>query len=101
MATVGAWLLIILGYALRYYSYAIFLDAILSFLFPPGSNALVRFLHILCEPVVAPCRSLLNAILPARWRYTMRLDFSPLLAMLLLQLISRLVFMAYSALYLL
>lgn len=99
MSEVGALLLRLLSTALLYYSYAIFIDAILSFLFRPGSNAVVRFLHFITEPVVAPCRALLNAILPATWRWKMRLDFSPLVAMFLLQGISRLVQMAYFALY--
>lgn len=99
MGVLGFYLLRLLGYGLQYYSYAIFIDAILSFVFMPGSNAVVRFLHFITEPVVAPCRALLNRILPASWRVTMRLDFSPLLAMFLVQGVSRLVFMAYAALY--
>ena len=99
MSTIGLYLLAFLSKALYYYSYAIFFDAILSFVFPTGSNAVVRFLHFITEPVVAPCRALLNAILPATWRWRMRLDFSPLLAMVLLQGISRLVGMAMVALY--
>lgn len=99
MSALGALLLLFLSKALVYYSYAIFIDAILSFVFPPGSNAVVRLLHFITEPVVAPCRALLNAILPATWRWKMRLDFSPLVAMFLLQGISRLLQMAYIALY--
>lgn len=99
MSMIGFYLLAFLSQALIYYSYAIFIDAILSFVFPAGSNAVVRFLHFITEPVVAPCRALLNAILPATWRWKMRLDFSPLVAMFLLQGISRLVSMALVALY--
>jgi YggT family protein len=97
MSLTGFYLLGILAFLLRLYSYAILADAILSFGFLPRSNPIVRFLYFITEPVVAPCRQVLNRILPARWR--MRFDFSPVLAMILVQVVEWLVRLAQASIY--
>ena len=99
MANVGLYLLVALTYLLEIYSYAILADAILSFGFLRYDNPIVRILHFITAPVVAPCRAILNRILPATWRLRMRLDFSPVLAMFLVQGVRRLIIMAMVALY--
>ena len=88
-------LLGILAFVLMIYSYAILADAILSFGFLPRSNPILRILDFITEPVVAPCRQLLNKVLPSKWRT--RLDFSPVLAMILVQVVETLVRMAQGA----
>jgi len=63
---------------------AIFLRAIFSWFVPPGSdNPIMRFLVEITEPVIAPLRR----VLPSMGM----LDLSPLVAMLLLQVIGSLV----------
>jgi YggT family protein len=60
------------------------LRAILSWFMPPGSdNAIMRFLHDITEPLLAPLRR----ILPSMGM----LDLSPFVAMILLQVIGGLV----------
>ena len=63
-------------------SIAIFLRAILSWFSPGSTNTLVVILHRATEPILAPLRR----IIPR----TRGLDFSPLVAIILLQLIIRL-----------
>ncbi len=63
-------------------SIAIFLRAILSWFSPGSTNSLVIILHRATEPILAPLRR----IIPR----TGGLDFSPLVAIILLQLIIRL-----------
>jgi uncharacterized protein YggT (Ycf19 family) len=64
MSELGFYLLSLLSLLLRLYSYAILADAILSFGFLPVNNPIVRFLYVITEPVVAPCRKVLNRFLP-------------------------------------
>lgn len=82
--TFGLLLLSILYKLLEIYSYVIIAAALVSWIFLPPTNPVLRFLRFLTEPVFAPCRQLLYRILPVRWR---RLDFSPILALLAIQLV--------------
>jgi YggT family protein len=80
----GVFILIVIMRLLNLYTYVILASALISWLFLPPTNSVVRFLRFLTEPVLAPCRKLLYRVLPFSWR---RLDFSPVLALLLVQLV--------------
>ena len=59
---------------------AIFLRAILSWISPGQTNMLVNILYQITEPVLAPLRRIIPRV--------SMLDFSPLVAIILLQVIS-------------
>lgn len=80
----GILLLSILYKLLEIYTYVIIAAALVSWIFLPPTNPILRFLRFLTEPVFAPCRQLLYRILPMSWR---RIDFSPILALLAVQLV--------------
>ena len=84
MGSFGILLLSILNRLLDLYAFIILAAALISWLYLPPSNAIVRALRFLTEPVLAPCRRLLTRILPFQWR---RFDFSPVLAILLVQIV--------------
>ncbi len=63
---------------------AILLRAILSWFSPRPTNILVNILHQITEPILAPLRRIIPRV--------GMLDFTPLVAILLLQLISYLLF---------
>jgi uncharacterized protein YggT (Ycf19 family) len=93
-AGLGNGLLNLLIFLLQGYSLVVFGAALLSWMLLPPTNRIVRVLRFLTEPVLYPCRLLLNKILPFRWQ---RFDFSPVLALLLIQLvISMLRFFAHA-----
>ncbi len=56
---------------------------ILSFL--PVDNKLTRWVYLATEPILSPCRRLINKFL----HMSIPLDFSPILALLFLQIIQR------------
>ena len=62
---------------------AIFLRVILSWFDQTGRNAIVRFLIDLTEPICAPLRKVIPFVGP--------LDLSPMVAMILVQLVGSLV----------
>lgn len=64
-------------------SLAIFARVILSWIDPMGNLRLTQLLHAVTEPILAPIRS----VLPN----TMMFDFSPIIAMLILQALSQLI----------
>jgi YggT family protein len=80
----GILLLTILYKLLEIYTYVIIAAALVSWIFLPPTNPVLRFLRFLTEPVFSPCRQLLSRILPSNWR---RFDFSPILALLAIQLV--------------
>ena len=80
----GVYILVILITLLNLYTYVILAGALISWFFLPPTNPVIRFLRFLTEPVLSPCRKLLYRILPSTWR---RIDFSPVLALLLVQLV--------------
>lgn len=55
---------------------------IISWVMPGGGGGLVAFVYAATEPILAPIRNLLPA--------TAGIDFSPLIAILILQVITRL-----------
>lgn len=83
-ARLGAGLLQLLIFLLEIYTWAIIASALISWIFLPPTNPVVRFLRFITEPVLAPCRQILYRVLPAAWR---RIDFSPILALLFIRLI--------------
>lgn len=80
----GYSLLRVIAFLLDIYVWAIIASAVLSWGFLPPSNKLVRILRMITEPVLNPCRRLLMRVLPYNWR---RFDFSPVAAILLIQLV--------------
>lgn len=80
----GAFLLVALDRLLYLYTFVILASALISWMFLPPTNPVIRFLKFLTEPVLNPCRRLLYRILPFTWR---RFDFSPVLALLLIMLV--------------
>lgn len=83
----GYYLISVLVLLLNVYSWIIVAAALISWVLLPPTNPVVRFLRFVTEPVLNPCRQLLYRMLPFSWR---RFDFSPLLALLLVQLVIRL-----------
>jgi YggT family protein len=82
--SLGRGLLTLIIFLLDAYTWAIIASAILSWGFLRPSNKVVRVLRLVTEPVISPCRQLLNRVLPFAWR---RFDFSPILAILLINLL--------------
>jgi YggT family protein len=80
----GSILLRILYQLLYLYTFVILAAALVSWLFLPPTNPVIRFLKFMTEPVLNPCRRFLYRVLPYTWR---RIDFSPVLALVLIQLI--------------
>lgn len=80
----GVLLLVILHKLLDLYTYVIIAAAVVSWVFLPPTNPVIRFLRFLTEPIFSPCRQLLGRILPMAWR---RIDFSPILALLAIRLV--------------
>ena len=63
-------------------SLAIFIRVLLSWIDPTGNMRITQVMRDLTEPILAPIRSLLPNM--------MMIDFSPLIALLLLQMLGRL-----------
>jgi len=68
---------------------AIFVQVILSWFMPAGGAPFMRVLQDITEPVLAPIRRILPPI--------GGLDFSPILAMILIQVVSSLLIQALSS----
>jgi YggT family protein len=68
---------------------AIILRALLSWVMPLGRDRWTRILLDITEPILAPIRSVLSRILP------IPIDFSPIVAMLLISLLQNLLRRAY------
>ena len=73
----------ILHQVLTIYIYVIIAAAVISWVSPNPHNPVVRLLRRLTEPVLAPIRQLLPP-----WK-TFGLDFSPMIVILLIQLVVR------------
>lgn len=74
----------VLSKVLSYLQWLIFARAIFSFFVRDPSNSIYQFLVALTEPIIGPIRRLLPV-------QTMGMDFSPLIAIILLDILSRLV----------
>ena len=68
---------------------AIIVRAILSWFYPVGKDPWTRLLVDLTDPLMAPVRSILNRILP------IPIDFSPIVVILLINLLQSLLLQAY------
>ncbi len=73
---------------IRIILWAITIDIILSWVYP-SSNPLSRAIHTITEPVLRPFRNLLRN--SAIGGPGLRLDFSPILAMLFLQIVGNVI----------
>jgi YggT family protein len=64
-------------------SIAIFLRAILSWFMQVGRDPITRLLVDITEPILAPIRSITSNLIPG-----MMIDFSPIIAIILIQVLS-------------
>jgi YggT family protein len=78
-----------IGMLLQALSIAILVRVLLSWVDPRGNMAVTRVLHEITEPILGPIRS----ILPSVGMF----DFSPIVAMLLLQLLGTALLQALGA----
>ncbi len=74
-------LVVIVSFLLYLYSVLLLLKAVVSFLRPDPSNEFIHWLNILTEPILEPIRT----VLPQTG-----IDFSPLIAMILVFALSQL-----------
>nr|ALS90879.1 YGGT family [uncultured bacterium] len=68
---------------------AIIIRALLSWFYPVGKDPWTRLLVDLTDPLMAPVRAILSRILP------LPIDFSPIVVILLINLLQRLLAEAY------
>lgn len=73
-----------LDYLLGFIQLAIFARVLLTWVPIQKENQLIRFIHHLTEPVLAPVRALIDRVSA---KSNSMFDFSPLIALLLLQAI--------------
>ena len=66
---------------------AIFLEVIFSWVMPGRSNAFLDFLRIFTEPFMVPGRKIQEKFMPR-----LMIDFSPIIALFILDLLSTIVF---------
>ena len=64
------------------YELLIFARCILSFI--PFHNRLVEWVYMATEPILSPCRKLMD-----KFNVNLPIDFSPMIALLLLQFVQR------------
>lgn len=62
----------------------VFVDALMSWIIRPRSNAVSKFLGLILDPVLKPCQLLQGKLLPGS-----PVDFSPLLALFLIEIVRR------------
>ncbi|WP_123053539.1 YggT family protein [Clostridium sp. JN-1] len=84
---IGGTLSIALSLLFRFIEIAIILDVIFSWIMPGRSNVLLDIIHVFTEPFMIPGRKIQEKIIPG-----FRIDFSPILALLILDLLERIVF---------
>ncbi len=73
-----------IGWLLEIYTWMIIAAALISWVSPDPYNPLVQFLRRATEPVLRPIRRLLSP-------YQTGLDFSPLVAVLIIQFVERVI----------
>lgn len=71
----------------KFIEYAIFLDVILSWILQGRSNQFTEVLHIFTEPFMKPGRMIQEKIMPG-----FMMDFSPILALVIISILQRIVF---------
>lgn len=67
---------------------AIFLEVILSWVAPGKSNKLTDLLHVFTDPFMIPSRKIQQKLMP-----NLSIDFSPIFALLIIDIIRRVIFM--------
>jgi YggT family protein len=65
---------------------AIFIRALLSWFMPVGRDPITRFLVDVTDPILQPIRNLTSNLIPG-----MMIDFSPIIAIIVLQLLAGMV----------
>lgn len=73
-----------ISWLLEIYTWIIIVSALISWVSPDPYNPIVRFLRRVTEPVLRPIRRLLAP-------YQVGLDFSPLVAILIIQFVQRVI----------
>jgi YggT family protein len=73
-----------IGWLLGLYTWVIIAAALISWVNPDPYNPIVQFLRRVTEPVLRPIRNVLG-------RYQTGLDFSPLVAILIIQFIQQVI----------
>lgn len=76
---------VVVGSLLKMYFWVVIVSAILSWVRPDPYNPIVRVLRALTEPVYYRIRKLLP------FTYTSGIDFSPLVVLLLIELVDRII----------
>ena len=74
----------LISYAIRIYTLIIIVRAVISWVNPDPYNPIVRILYRLTEPVLHPIRNVLM-----KWTGHMGIDFSPFIAIILLDVFRR------------
>ena len=72
------------SWLLEIYTWIIIAAALISWVSPNPYNPIVQFLHRVTEPVLRPIRRMLG-------RYQTGIDFSPLIAIIIIQFVQRVV----------
>lgn len=75
-------------YLFRFIEMAILLDVILSWIMPGRRNVFIDLLHVFTDPFMMPGRKLQSIIAP-----NLMIDFSPIIALILVDILQRIVFM--------
>jgi YggT family protein len=75
-------------YLFRFIEMAILLEVILSWIMPGKKSILTDLLHVFTDPFMIPGRKLQSMIAP-----NLMIDFSPIIALILVDIIQRIVFM--------
>lgn len=76
-----------LYYLVRVINILILVRIILPWINPNPSSPFVQFIYSVTEPILAPARNIINKV----FRYNGFLDFSPILAMFMIQIIYSLI----------
>lgn len=75
-------------YLFRFIEMAILLEVILSWVLPGKKSVFTDLLHVFTDPFMIPGRKLQSMIAP-----NLMIDFSPIIALILVDIIQRIVFM--------
>ena len=73
---------------------AIFIEVVLSWVYRGGSNQYIELLHKITEPLLEPGRKIQE-----RYLNNMMVDFSPIIALVILMFLRRIVFWILGIIY--
>lgn len=71
----------------RILEFAILIDVVLSMIYPYGNNKYANMVKLITEPILSPLRKLQN-----KYINSLRIDLSPLFALLALDIIRNIIF---------